>query len=472
MAHRIALKIDSTRQIVKKTAVTGTDTIKTQILKGGRLAVTLDVKSLDSGAKIVLDIVTKTTEDGTGSILRTLVLDNEFNFNPSGVVNMSVIDFHEIVDFVYDVTGGDATFTIGVTVADNAADRVQLLGSDLETVADVDTVDGKNRLQVETRLKAFDSTADTWLFIGTEGDSVGVGGAGDTVQIEIAAGDDATLFPAVDVTTTVQSGDDEDDLAARIVTDLNADADFMANFFARTVNKVAALVHISAVNQGPQGERPNAEDFKVTTTGTTVVTRAFDRIVRRDKRASIARDISDPTMGILEVITRGTDATNRFVEFFQNGGSSDMLVNGSPGSPIDFTIDADASEEKFIDAIRISSSGNGIKFGQFLSKAGGGGLANGLLVTIRSNNSEFTFPALQTTEDILDNFSLGTDNFDLFIQAGADQIRATLTFSTPFQLFKQGTFATDDFVRIRIQDNITSGISKLSGVAFGFKREF
>jgi hypothetical protein len=323
-------------------------------------------------------------------------------------------------------------------------------------------------------LRGFDPIADTWLFIGTEADSQGVGGSGDTVQVEIAAGDDAVLFPAVDVTTTVQLNDTEDDLADRIASDLNADADFTLRYSARRVNKRATMVYITSKELGPQGERPNQDDFQVTTTGTTIVTRGFDNIVRRNKVVQFARSTEDPTSGVLGISGSVTavsgDISGRFIEFALDGASNDMTVDGSI-TPVEFLIDADANNEKFVESLRFEIVGNGIQFTNFFSK--NGPLTNGLMVTIRSNNSEFNIDELKTTEDFASNFALGPDNFDLFIQSGADVARATLTFQSPIQLFKQGTFiGNDDFIKITIRDDLSSGVTLMNCRAFGFLREF
>lgn len=163
------------------------------------------------------------------------------------------------------------------------------------------------------------------------------------------------------------------------------------------------------------------------------------------------------------------DVTARIIEFFEeSGGSSDMLVDGSV-TPADFLINPSATKERFINAIRFDIEGHGIKFGNFFSQ--NSPLTNGVLVTIRSNNSEIDLPLLDTTEDFLDFFSFGPDNFNLFIQAGQDTCRATLTFEVPFQLFKQGTFGTDDFIRVRIQDDLTSGLIDMKALVFGFERD-
>jgi len=357
----------------------------------------------------------------------------------------------------------------------------KIIGADGAFAADVQLSEGFPSLrtfgvQAIESLRGFDPIADTWFFIGAEADSKGAGAIGDTVRVQIAVGDDAALFPAVDVTTTLTATEagDEEALANLIASDLNADANFSLRYNARRINKRATTVYISAREPGPQGERPNVNDFTVVTTGTTVATRAFDRVVRRNKTTSLARDPADPTLGILGIsgsVTQSEgDVTGRFIEFFENsGGQSELIVNGDP-TPIDFFIDAPATGIKFINVIRFSANASGIKFQQFLSKSSN--LANGVMITVRSNNIEVTFPLIVSTDDLFNDFSRGPDNFNFITGAGDDQVRFTLTFPSAFPLAPVGSFAVDDFIRIRIQDDLTSDINSFKARVFGFTREF
>ena len=358
------------------------------------------------------------------------------------------------------------------------ATQSTIVGFEGSLEADVQLIDGAPSLrtfgiQAIESLRGFDPIADAWFYIGTELDSTGVGGAGDEVNVIIAAGDDPVLFPAVNVQTLVQGGDTETDLANRIVSNLNADPDFSLNYFARRLDEDAVTVYITSRQPGPRGERPNVDDFDVTTTGTTTVTRAFDRIIRRNKVTSLARDPANPTLGVLGIsgsVTAGEgDVTGRIVEFAESGGSDDLQVNGSV-TPVDFIINASPDKERFFTSLRFEALGNGIQFTNFLSK--NGPLSNGVLLTIRSNDSEITFPPIQTTEDFGSLFSRGPSDFNVFDVSGTDYFRATLTFAAPFQLFKQGTFGTDDFIKVTIQDNLTSGLSQFRFIGFGFEREF
>jgi hypothetical protein len=362
-----------------------------------------------------------------------------------------------------------------------SAQFVKLTGGDENHAADVVLENGEKKLRAKAdvtvnSLRGFDPIADTWFFIGTEQDSLGAGNAGDTVRVQIAAGDNPSIYPAVDVTTTLTATEagDETALANLIVSDLNSDSNFSGRFFARRLDDVATTVYITARLPGPGDERPNVNDFQVTSTGTTVVTRAFDSILRKQKNTSLARDPANPTLGVLGIsgsVTAGEgDVTGRIVEFAMDTTPSDsLLVNGSI-TPVDFYIYSSPEKERFFTSLRFFATGNGIQFTNFLSK--NQPLTNGILITIRSNDSEITFPEIRTTEDFFSLFSRGASDSDLYDVSGTDYFRSTLSFAAPFQLYKQGTFATDDFIRIRIQDDLSSGISSFKFVGFGFEREF
>ncbi len=167
-------------------------------------------------------------------------------------------------------------------------------------------------------------------------------------------------------------------------------------------------------------------------------------------------------------VTEG-DVTGRIIEFAEDGGNDSLLADGSV-TPVDYTIIPSVDKERFFTSLRFEALGNGIQFTNFLSQ--NNALMNGILVTIRSNNAEISFPLIKATEDFASFFSRGPSDFDVFDVSGTDYFRSTLSFSAPFQLFKQGTFATDDFIRVRIQDDLTSGISQFKFIGFGFERDF
>lgn len=325
-------------------------------------------------------------------------------------------------------------------------------------------------------LRGFDPIVDWWGWIGDKVDSNGVGSPGDIVTWSVAAGDDATLFPAISVSAIVQAGDDEEILLDRLITNLNADNNFKLWYFARRIYDDAPTLYVTARLPGAAYSRQNPGDVTFTATGTTTVTPAWDDLIQRQKNTSLARDPSNPTLGVLGISGSVSQAegsvTGRIIEFAMNlSMSKDLRVNGSV-TPIDFIIYPSATKERFFTSLRFFGLGNGIQFTKFLSQ--NTPLQNGILITIRSGNSEITFPPIKSTEDFASIFSRGASDFDFYDVSGTDYFRSTLNFTAPFQLFKQGTFSQSDFIRIRIQDNLSAGagLTQFEFIGFGFERDF
>jgi len=355
------------------------------------------------------------------------------------------------------------------------SETVRIVGGDEEYAVDVILDDGIKKLAAladvtVNSLRGFDPIADSWFYIGSEIDDDGtVGTAGDTIRVQIAAGSDQALYPAIDVTYTLTAGDaanDEDALATNVAAYLNADVTFSDLWRAQKVSG-NGCVYITAKKPGGHYERPNAGDFMVTTTGTVTVTPAFGNLIRRQKATSLARDPSDPRQGILgiqgSVVQTEGDVTSRFQEVFP-----ELRVNGSV-TPVDFTVSADQTQVKFITSVVFSGRANGIKFGQFLSSSS---LTNGIQITFKSNDFMAEREPIKTTDDLLDFHAEDPDNFAVFIQAGGDKFTAVLEFKSPLELRPQGEFAADDYITISIRDNLTSGTSQLRAIVSGFNREY
>lgn len=351
-------------------------------------------------------------------------------------------------------------------------------------VADVNFKDGKNRLitdatvQVE-QIFGRDNIADAWFAIGTFQDQSGVGAIGDQLTISIAAGDNATLFPAYSKTFTVTAADTgdsnpEDYLAERIVNELNADLVFRDHWRASKV-KDNSIVHISSNIIGEWGQRPNALDFQVTTTGTTVATANDDRILTRGKPNSGARDPRDKrlvTVGISgEVTTTPGAIGDIFIQHPLNTTYGDeMAVDGS-ATPQEYWIYADPEQDIFISEVRFYGNANGIKYGRFLSR--NKILTNGILVEIKSDNESITLDPIKSTDDFKNHFAIGQGvEWQLDSSAGPDAFLASWILPAPFPIRREETFGVgnDDFLKVTIRDDIAA-IINLEALAFGFKRE-
>ena len=330
----------------------------------------------------------------------------------------------------------------------------------------------------------FDQNPDSFFRI------VNTGLAGTTWDITIAGTSNDSSVPDRDLPSytkqfTVQIGEQGDEIKFRdrIIQELNADTTFRQTCLLKAQKATdRAVVHIFSEAFSASGEfyeRPNAGDFSVVIGGTPgdgVVVIGFDNLISRSKPVTISRDFDSPHRLGLFGITGNVNVTPKeladiFIAEAQNGGSSDMRVDGS-GTPVDFNINASNSTDLFIEELIFDGQGNGIKFGNFLSK--NNALTNGVEITIKSDNLTTTFPVIKTTEGFKNKWSaLGGRgaNFRVDVQAGADEMLAILTFDNPFIIRVAGTFTTDDFIRVRIRDDLTSQIARFNFRAKGFEKE-
>lgn len=151
-----------------------------------------------------------------------------------------------------------------------------------------------------------------------------------------------------------------------------------------------------------------------------------------------------------------------------NAGSANLRVNGSV-TPVVFTVPPDSTRSFFITELRFYGGGNGIKFEQFLAQ--NVVLTKGLLINIKENDVMTTMPLLKTTEDIKNKFSFGgADNFSIDIQSGGDQFVASFIPQGAIELKPVGTFVTDDYIKITVQDNLTSVASEFEFIVIGYLR--
>lgn len=353
---------------------------------------------------------------------------------------------------------------------------MQLVGGDEAHAADVILEGGEKKLRTKADLTVKnslgrDDLADSYFTIDQ------TGAINDTWTIDIAAGTLDPIVPAYNRVITVTASEAGDTIALRdkIISELNTDILFKPHWDALKT-KDNAIINISSVYRDGHGRRTTAGDFAVTVTGTAALTLGYDTVNNHNKEVSLARDPDNPNLGILgisgTVTTTPGEISKQYIEIFENGGGTSMRVNGSV-TPIEFTIPVAIDEDIFVESIRIYGGGNGIKFNQFLSKSGGGGLANGMTIEIKSDDEMTNLLPMKTTEDFKNKFafpSVGSD-FRIDIQSGLDQFAAEWRPDVPFPLRKQGEFATDDYVKVIINDNLTSGLSSLEAIAFGFRKE-
>ena len=338
-----------------------------------------------------------------------------------------------------------------------------ITGGDEVHIADVKLQAGVKRLQTSASVTV-EETSGAFVFAQQFFTVITTGAIGSTIRVQIT--DDS-----IDVTTTVTASEVGDPIAfAQLIVDtLNADTNFDAVYSALK-GALDSRVFITAIVPGPSGERLDANDLQVTFTGSTGLLNA-DVIEQGKKILGLVPHPLDRNLGTINI--SGTinilpaEISKRYFELFKNAGSSDMLVDGST-TPIVFTVPLNINDEIFVEQIRCFGGGNGIKFGQFLSK--NSLLTNGVTIEIQSLGDVINLEPIKSTEDWKNLFASDVPQFRVEIQSGKDQFIAILKPPLPFPLAPVGDFVPDDHITITINDDLTSGISQLECGAVGFRQ--
>lgn len=149
----------------------------------------------------------------------------------------------------------------------------------------------------------------------------------------------------------------------------------------------------------------------------------------------------------------------------EGGTSIDMNVNGSLANPEVFTIPAQATESLVVQHLNFEIFDGGIKMDNFLGQ--NSELNNGILIEVKSQDEVFTFKPIVNTQEFDSHFAFGSGrSFELIIASGTDSLVARFGLNTPLVIKPQGTYATDDYIKVFIRDNLNS-VDKIQFLAEG-----
>jgi hypothetical protein len=186
--------------------------------------------------------------------------------------------------------------------------------------------------------------------------------------------------------------------------------------------------------------------------GKSLTTGQFENITTQDGRIRV------------EAINVAAPLDERFREFAKDGSSIDMNVDGST-TPVDFFVNADTTDDLNIDFLSFQAFDSGIKIDNFLGM--NSPITNGVVIEIKSNDKLFTFQPIRNTTEFNSLFAFGPGRaFDLVFASGNDSMVSIFGPSSPFVLKKQGTFGTDDYIKVTIQDDIDT-VARLRMLAGG-----
>lgn len=294
-------------------------------------------------------------------------------------------------------------------------------------------------------------------------------------------------LPDYSKTFTVQAGEVGDELALRdrIVSELNLDSIFKNTCLLKAIAvSDRAIVHISSTAFSLSGEfyqRPFSGDFYVNVTGDAVVKVVYDNIISRSKPVVLDRDPNNPHRSGVFGISGSVFITPKELSdiFIQDAThptyGTNLLQNGSI-TPIEFYIYASPDTDVFIEHLIFHCLASSIKFGQFFGKSTALTLGKGVVVEIKSENVITTFPELRKTEDFKNKwaaFSGDVSGWAIDSQPSLHDATAVLNFSNPFVLKVSGSFGigNDDYIKVSIRDNLTSGNLEFEFRCKGFEKE-
>lgn len=368
--------------------------------------------------------------------------------------------------------------------ATQASMPVSITNQDETKQVDIVTVQGQNRLATDSNISSInvplgkDPLPDTFFTILT------AGAIGDQVDIFLqgtfndSTATDVDLPPYNYVYTLVaEDVGNERQLSINIADALNADPLFEAQFLeAQAIgddgdDNQRAIVYITSTKFSLNGEfyeRPNDDDFDVTTTGTTTVqffSSAYNKLVSRPKEVSLARDPRNPhRLGVQSisgsVFIRSNDPDKLIREYMSevgNPSNTQMATNASVANPdiFEFVANPDGGADKIIDSLKFIVSDGNIKVqsGTFLGI--NSPLDDPILVQLIRDGIVIFESQIFNTLDILGGFSTTASDNKIINQSGGDYLESTFSLidSNLAFVLRNGK---DDRVRVTIQDNISS----------------
>lgn len=174
--------------------------------------------------------------------------------------------------------------------------------------------------------------------------------------------------------------------------------------------------------------------------------------------------------GIKKLWVKATSAPqiigNLYEEYVKNGTSNSLNVNGSV-TPVEFIINALPSEDIVVTSMAFAGVDVGIKLTNFLGL--NNALTNGLLIEVKSEDTTFQFQPIKTTYEFDMHFAVGAGGgFDIIGASSGDYMSAKFGPASPFVIKRQGTYLTNDYIKVIVRDNI-SQVDLLKMIVFGQK---
>jgi hypothetical protein len=143
--------------------------------------------------------------------------------------------------------------------------------------------------------------------------------------------------------------------------------------------------------------------------------------------------------------------------------SIDLSVNGSVTN-VDFFINS-KPQDLIVSSLTFELYGGNVRQDRFMDL--NSELANGILIEIKSEDNVFQFPAIRRTGELDSIFSVGeAGQYSIFSASSGTYVSAKFGLSNPFIIKETGSYPVDDYVRVRVRDNLSS-IQRIRFISVG-----
>jgi len=162
--------------------------------------------------------------------------------------------------------------------------------------------------------------------------------------------------------------------------------------------------------------------------------------------------------GIKKLYVKATAAAQPVGDLFfikaMDGASSALAVDGST-TAVEFIVPAEAVKDLVVTSLLFEAFDGGIKVDNFLGL--NSPLTNGILIEVKSQDEVFQFLPITNTQEFDSHFAFGSGrSFSIIFAAGNDSMVSRFGLDSPFTIKKQGTYASDDYIKVIIRDNLSN----------------
>jgi hypothetical protein len=145
------------------------------------------------------------------------------------------------------------------------------------------------------------------------------------------------------------------------------------------------------------------------------------------------------------------EPTKLITATLKNGSASNLAVDGSSVEKV-FTYSAPADYDVYLEQFQIIiETANALAFGNKFIDTTIATLTNGLLLETKNNDLEFNWQNMKRTRDLIEI----SESFEI-VTGAVNFMVVRIKLPHELLLVKQGAFPADDYLRLKVRDNLTA----------------